>query len=303
MKRNLKSGLLCICMLATPWPGFSQDPAAQTPAPPPTSPTKINPAAAPAPVREIPSDVNTGAGLSVEPLYWLTTFKGGLRRGTKDTSTSSGVLNYPNSPRALYGAVVTVPAGKNNAVRVTYLSTQYYVNGSTSVPNALNIFGTDIGGGDPLGTTYKLTSAKASYDFLTYFFKRGSTDFRVKTLYEVQWFATSNGIIDFVPQPDGTFSPNSISADKNVIYPTLGLALEQTISRHLRWEAKGSGFWLPHRASLGDTEASVAYRSGHFEFLGGAKLFHFKTTVHDNNYASGNLFGPYVALRWYWKKQ
>jgi hypothetical protein len=303
VKPNLKSGCLCICLLAAAGPGFSQDPASQTP-PPATNPApSTNPASAPPPPREIPSDVNSGRGLSVEPLYWKTTFKGGIRRGSINTSSNSGVLDYPNSPQYMYGAVVTVPSGKTNAVRVTYLATRNYTAGATVAPAALNIFGTDIAGGDPIAVSYKLTNFKLSYDFLTYFFKRGSTDFRVKTLWEVQYFSTNNSLLDFIPQPDGTFAPNSIGKDKNIIYPTFGLALEHTISRHFRWEAKGSGFALPHRSTLGDAEASVALRYGRIEFVGGAKLIHFKTKSHDDNYVSGNLYGPYAGLRLYWKKQ
>jgi len=299
VKRNLKCGFLCICLLAVAWPGFSQDQAPQTPAPAPAA----SPAAAPAPPREIPSDVNSGRGLSVEPVYWMTTFKGGIRKGSNNTSTSSGVLDYPNSPKYMYGAVVTVPSGRTNAIRVTYLSTRNYTSGGTVAPEALNIFGTDIAGGDPVGVSYKLTNFKLSYDFLTYFFKRGNTDFRVKTLWEVQYFSTSNALVDFIPLADGTFSPNSFSADKNIIYPTFGLGLEHTISRHFRWEAKASGFALPHRSTLGDTEASLGFRFGHIEFIAGGKFYHFKTKGRDDNYVSGDLYGPYAGVRFYWKKQ
>ena len=303
MKPNLKSGCLCICLLAAAWPGFSQDPAAQTP-PPATNPVpSANPASAPPPPREIPSDVNSGRGLSVEPLYWKTTFKGGIRRGSNNSSGNSGVLDYPNSPAYMYGAVVTVPSGRTNAIRVTYLATRNYASGVTAAPTALNIFGTDIAGGDPVATSYKLTNLKLSYDFLTYFFKRGSTDFRVKTLWEVQYFSTNNSLLDFIRQPDGTFFSNSVGKDKNIISPTFGVGLEHTLSRHFRWEAKGSGFALPRRTTLGDAEASVALRYGHIEFVGGAKLYHFKTKSRDDNYISGNLYGPYAGLRLYWKKQ
>jgi hypothetical protein len=303
VKRNLNSGWLCVCLLAAAWPGLSQDQAAQAPAPAPSA--SRSSAAAPPPPRETPSDVNSGRGLSVEPLYWMTSFHGGLLAGSKfsDTTTSFGNLAYPNSPKQMFGAVVTVPFGKTDSVRVTYLATQYYVNGGTVAPTALSLFGTDITGGDPLGTSYKLTNFKLSYDFLTYFFKRGNTDFRVKTLWEVQYYSTSNTVIDFVPLSDGTFSPNSVSKDKNIIYPTFGLGLEHTISKHFRWEAKGSGFMLPHRATLGDAEASVAVRYGRYELIGGGKAYHFKTSVQDDNFIRGTIFGPYVGLRLYWKKQ
>lgn len=299
MKRNLRSGCLCVCLLAIALPGFAQD----QPAPAPSTTSTTNPASAPPPPREAASDVNSGRGLSIEPIYWKTTFQGGIRKGSNNTSPASGDLDYTSSPREMLGAVVTVPAGKTNAVRVTYLATRNFVNGGGITPSALNIFGTDVGNGDPVATSYKLTNFKLSYDFLTYFFKRGNTDFRVKTLWEVQYFSTSNAITDFVPLSDGTFAPNGFSKDRNIIYPTFGLGLEHTISRHLRWEVKGSAFALPHRSTLVDSEATVALRFGHIEFLGGGKLYHFKTKVQDDNYVSGDVYGPYGGLRFYWKKQ
>ena len=110
-------------------------------------------------------------------------------------------------------------------------------------------------------------------------------------------------VTDFVPLSDGTFAPNGFSKDRNIIYPTFGLGLEHTISRHLRWEVKGSAFALPHRSTLVDSEATLALRFGRIEFIGGGKLYHFKTKVQDDNYVSGDVYGPYGGLRFYWKKQ
>jgi hypothetical protein len=293
VKRNLSSGCLCVCLLVAALPGHAQDQPAPTP----------NPAAAPAPPREVPSDVNSGRGLSVEPLYWKTTFRGGIRKGSNNTNPADGNLDYTTSPREMIGAVVTVPAGRTNAVRVTYLGMRNYANGGTIASSALNIFGTDVGNGDPVATSYKLTNFKLSYDFLTYFFKRGNTDFRIKTLWEIQYFSTNNSIVDFLPLPDGTFAPNSFAKDKNIIYPTFGLGLEHTVSRHFRWEAKASAFALPHRSTLIDSEANVAFRFGRVEFVGGGKLYHFKTKVRDDNYVSGDVYGPFAGIRFYWKKQ
>ncbi|MEQ1949594.1 MAG: hypothetical protein ABL995_20550 [Bryobacteraceae bacterium] len=296
MKRNLSSGYLCVCLLAAvALPGFAQDQPASTPT--------TNAAAAPPPPREAASDVNSGRGLSVEPIYWMTNVRGGIRKGSKSASSSPGTVDYTSSPKDMVGAMITVPAGKTNAVRVTYLATRNYANGSTFAPTALSLFGTDIGNGDPLAVSYKLTNIKMSYDFLTYFFKRGNTDFRVKTLWEFQYFSVNNSIIDFIPLSDGTFSPAAFAKDRSIISPTFGVGLEHTISRHVRWEAKASAFALPHRTTLIDSEASVALRFGRIELLGGGKLYHFKSKVQNDNFVSGDVYGPYAGVRFYWKKQ
>lgn len=310
MNRNVNRGWFCACVLAAAWPGLAQDQAGQpqepSPSPSSQSPSSQTTAAAPAPPRETASDVNSGRGLSIEPLYWLTSSgNAGIRGGSKFSSTvsSSGNLNYSDLPKEMIGAVVTVPAGRSNAVRVTYFAARSFVNGGAVAQTPLNIFGTGITAGDPIATSYKFTNFKLSYDFLTYFFKRGNTDFRVKTLWEIQYFSTNNSLVDFVPQPDGTFVPTSINKDKTIIYPTFGLGLEHTISRHVRWEAKASGFALPHKAALGDAEASIAFRFGRIEFIGGGKMYHFKTSAQDDNFVRGTIYGPYAGIRLYWKKQ
>ncbi|MEQ1885986.1 MAG: hypothetical protein ABL967_13060 [Bryobacteraceae bacterium] len=296
MKRNLKSGCLCVCLLAVALPGMAQDQPSSTTAP--------NAAAAPAPPREVPSDVNSGRGLSVEPIYWMTTARGGIRKGAKSASSAPGDLDYNSSPKEMVGAVVTVPAGKTNAVRVTYLATRNFTTAAGSIaPTALSLFGTDIGNGDPIAVSYKLQNVKLSYDFLTYFFKKGNTDFRIKTLWEIQYFSINNSIVDFIPLSDGTFAPTPFTKDRSIITPTFGIGLEHTISRHFRWEAKASAFALPHRSTLIDSEASLALRFGRLELLGGGKLYHFKSNVQNDNYVSGDVYGPYAGIRFYWKKQ
>jgi len=109
----------------------------------------------------------------------------------------------------------------------------------------------------------------------------------------------SNEVDNFSPNGDGTFSVNPAAGTRSIIYPTLGLGFEGTLSRHFRFEAKGSGFALPHRAVIGDGEGSLGLRFGHLEFIVGAKAFHFKTSTKKDQYVSGTMYGPYGGIRYY----
>ena len=47
---------------------------------------------------------------------------------------------------------------------------------------------------------------------------------------------------------------------------------------------------------------NIAFRFGHFEVLGGGRCLHFKTTPKAAQYNVETMYGPYVSLRYYWKK-
>jgi hypothetical protein len=264
------------------------------------APAPAKPSPAPPPVREVPLDVNTGTGFSVEPIYFYSFSAPGIRKGTQNASTRSGDLDFPDAPDRILGGVVTIPAGKTAAVRASYFQGKA-ISGLT-LNNDLNIFGSDLATGDLVSTEYKLTNFKLSYDYLTYFFKRGSTEFRVKTLWGAQYFSMNSVLDVFTPLSDGTFAFNSLTKDRSIIYPDFGLGIEHIIGPHVRWEAKASGFAYPRKSVLGEAEASIAFRFGHFELIGGGRMFHFKTAPDEtDNYLSGTLYGPYAGLRFYFK--
>jgi len=308
VKFNLNGRLLSIGVLLTAAAGYAQEqPAAQpspqsapqqTTSPQTTSPqTPASAARTPPAPKETPSTVNTGGGWSIEPMYWLTTVHPMLRAGVADVSTVPGTFAYPDTSRYALGGVISMPLGKTSSLRFSFF--QNYKAGSTFAGTNLNLFGTAIGGGDFLTSYYRIRDYKVSYDYLTYFFHRGSADFRVKTLWEFQFVDVSNEVDDFAPNGDGTFSVNPAAGTKSILYPTLGLGFEGTLSRHFRFEAKGSGFALPHRAVIGEGEGSLGLRFGHLEFIVGAKAFHFKTSPKKDQYAIGTMYGPYGGIRYY----
>jgi hypothetical protein len=162
-----------------------------------------------------------------------------------------------------------------------------------------NLFGTASGGGDFLSTYYRIKDYKVSYDYLTYFFHRGSSDFRIKTLWEFQFLDVANTVYDSSPNGDGTFTLNTAAGTRSIIYPSFGLGFEGTLSPHFRFETKASGFAFPHRAVIGDSEGALALRSGHLEFIVGARALHFKTSTKKDQYVRGTMYGPYIGVRYY----
>jgi hypothetical protein len=70
-------------------------------------------------------------------------------------------------------------------------------------------------------------------------------------------------------------------------------------TRNFRFEANLSGFWLPHRFNLVDSDASFGYRMGKFELRAGAKAFLFRTSPKADYFYKGNMGGVFVGFRWY----
>jgi hypothetical protein len=241
-------------------------------------------------------------GLSIEPIYWLTRGHLALHTGDDNNTGVSGNLgNFPGALNHAYAAAVIVPAGKNASVRFDYFQTT--LNGGTIASQNLNLFGTAIAAGDPLATQAKVTHYKLGYDYVTYFWNHRNGDVRLKTLYEVQYFSVDSTFNDFQLQTDGTYNVNPGGGTKSIILPTFGVGLDGTVSPHFRWEIRGSGFGLPHRAEIGDADADVAVRLGHVELVVGARAYYFRTTRRADQYNSGMPYGPYAGLRLYWKKR
>jgi len=240
-------------------------------------------------------------GLSIEPIYWISRGHIGLHTGEDNTTGIPGDLgNFPGTLYNAYGVNVTVPVGKNASVQFNYYRTK--VNGGTVASQDLNFFGTGVGSGDPLATQANFTNYKLSYDYVTYFWNHRNGDVRLKTLYEIQYVSIDNTIDDFQPQTDGTFNVNPVAGTKTITLPTFGVALDGTVSKHFRWEVRGSGFALPHRSEIGEAEGNIAVRVNRVELILGARMYHFRTTPRADHFDSGTPYGPYVGLRLYWKK-
>jgi hypothetical protein len=192
---------------------------------------------------------------------------------------------------------LSFPAGKGNTLRVSAFRVQG--SGSTTSTEELNLFGTDFTSGDLLNTHYTIWSVKASWDYLTYPFQFHNLDFRLKTLWEMQYTNMGSNITSPNDPNASAGSAITAKASRTAVWPTFGLGLENTLSRHIRWEAKASAFAFPHRAVIWDAEGTLAFRVGQFEVLGGEKAYHLKSSPKNAEYVTATLSGAYVGVRWY----
>jgi hypothetical protein len=86
------------------------------------------------------------------------------------------------------------------------------------------------------------------------------------------------------PYLDQSAAPETAIGTKQIFLPTFGIAAEYAISPHVLFRVDASGFGIPHKADIWDAAATISYRRGAFEFLGGGKAFHFKTSPNSTEY-------------------
>ena len=243
VKSSFESVLLCLLLAGAS--GWAQDSESKTPAPAPTpsAPRSRLPRRRP-PRRRLPRlpqppprrgrqkflpPINTGNGFSIEPIYWL-------RRGTPvfapvrwrrgptlNTRPRQSELPQQTSQRQS-GARVSIPVSKNGTLRGSYFQTEQSYRIHHGSRN-LNLFGQAITGGDLWRRSYRIEGFKFSYDYLTYFWKRGNSEMRLKTLYEIQRISVSNEVDDF--QVDSTGALVNIN-------PATGYA-DRSSSRRSDW--------------------------------------------------------------------
>jgi hypothetical protein len=301
VKLRLYSVLACLAWAAA-WGSAQVAAPAQNPEPPPAASPTPQPSATLAAPKEVASPVNNGMGFAFEPIFWKTSVFPQVRQGATYFRIDSGNFDYPSSAERAVGGRVSIPIGTNGTFRGSFI--QLKSTGATTSPVDLILFGGAAQKDSLLIAQYKIELFKLSYDYLTYFWKKKNSDIRLKTLWEMQRISISNTIEDFITQTDGTLRSGDLSqGTKSILAPTLGLGLEQNVSRHFRWEARASGWAMPRRSVIGDMEAAVAFRTGHFELLLGAKYLYFKTSPKGEQLQKATISGPFLSLRYYIKRQ
>jgi hypothetical protein len=239
-------------------------------------------------------------GFSIEAMFWLTQAQPKLYSGK--TATTYGDLAFPGKSKKGLGVELGFPAGRANTLRFSY----FRVQGSSSptIGLATTVFGEPYAAGDYMVNSYKLQNAKVSWDYLSYTFKNR---IRFKTLYELQYNTISSSYsAPLIPQAinasTGVADTNSSTGTKSMFLPTFGIEFQQPVNKRLRWEVRGSGFGIPHRAVIWDAQADIALRFSALEFQVGGKAYHFKTSPNSDQYFSDTLDGAYVAIRYYLSK-
>jgi hypothetical protein len=242
-------------------------------------------------------------GLSIEPIYWLNRAQPSLTGGA--AATAYGNLSYPGNGKYGLGAQASMPAGRSNTLRISYFRVQG--NANSTLTQDSTVLGEAFTAGDYINASYTIQSAKISWDYLGYTWNKRSGKIRLKELYEAQFVTISTtAVAPFAPvttDSSGNTNNNIASGSKNIIFPTFGLELEEAIGHHFRWEVKGSGFGWPQHADIWDAEATLAFRFGPVEILGGEKAYHFKTSPQSDAYFTDTLSGAYVGVRYFWGRQ
>ena len=143
--------------------------------------------------------------ISIELFYWLTRATPVLRGGKADLNTVPGSLDFPGRSKYSPGGVISIPAGRGNALRISYFQT--IGTGNTTAATDLNLFSTSYSQGDYLATQYKLRNVKISYDFV-YPTPLGDSNWRFRTLWEVQYTSVKTTI-------DAPLKPISVDSSRN----------------------------------------------------------------------------------------
>ena len=223
------------------------------------------------------------------------------RQGHAADFTGASKLQLAGKSKGAPGAEIGIAAGLHNSIRISYFNSK--LSGTTTAPNDLVIFSQGYLKGDQLTTNAKLSDYKISYEYLTWPYPVGGRHFRLKTLWQVQYI-TMKTIFDApikssTPDSSGAYTDYSTIGSKSYITPAFGLGFHEYATRNFRLEANLSGFWLPHRFNLVDSDATMAYRAGHFELRAGAKAFVFRTSPKADYFYRGTTGGVFVGVRWY----
>ncbi|MGA2135320.1 MAG: hypothetical protein ABSH50_23780 [Bryobacteraceae bacterium] len=283
-----------------PQPATAQPPAAQ-PTDSQSTPAQTPPPAPP-PVAIVSGDTfYAGDGISITLRYSYLSGRPVMGTGQGDANAYPSSLNFGGYPRPSGEGIVSIPIGKHNALRFSFF--RILGTGNAVAPVDTTIYNTTWAGGTYLATHYNLENAKLSLDFLSWPFPVKDSKFHIKTLWEVQYTTIlssvdaplEHGLTDAAGDPVVT----SGYGKDWFIYPSLGLGIDYLISKKLRFEARGSGFAIPHHSTLYDTEVSLNYRWGALELQAGAKDFHFKTSPLHVEYVAGSYPGIFLGVRWY----
>jgi hypothetical protein len=245
-------------------PIWAQDKQAQATTPPAAPAQSVAPAQTPP--SPDPKFLEDG-GFSIEPLYWINKKQPTIYGGK--TATAYDTFNYAGNAKDAPGAEIGIPAGRANTLRISYFRVQG--NANATLGQNTTIFTEAYSTSDYLAANYTIQSAKVSWDYLSYTWHKPTIDIHLKTLYEVQYVnvktAFAAPLKAVTTDASGNTNGNTATGSKSMVYPTLGMALGSALGKHFRWEIRGSGFGIPHRAVIWDTQATIAFRIGAVEIL------------------------------------
>jgi hypothetical protein len=314
-------------MVAAAGTGYAQDladeqtPAQQTPAqqttpPQQTTPTQQQPQNPPATPDQIgkpnlklppppPKIVDVRmpgeAGFSIGVFGWRPFGNQYLDKGHGSTFSGSSFLPLATDSHGAFGVDIGVAAGQHNTIKASYFYSKTI--GSVTAPTDIVVFGQTFTAGERMTTNAKLSDVKISYEYLTWPYPVERRHFRLKTLWQMQ-YVTLRGIFDdpvksATPDVNGNITSIAVLGSKSFFTPAFGLGFHEYATRNFHFEADVSGFALPHRFQLVDSEVTIGYRVGKIDVRGGLKYFHFRTSPKQDYFYRGNLTGAFVGIRWH----
>jgi hypothetical protein len=262
--------------------------------PPETSPPQQAPPAAPAqPAKPAVPDYPDPRTPTIGVFYWLTGPGTNLAQTTGRQATDFETLADLGKAKRTPGIQLDFPITRTGQLRFEGFLTKG--DGNTTLTTATDLFGTQFNAGDKVSSQYQITGAKLYLDDLLYPHKFPVARFRIKSLWEVQYVRVKT-TVDAPLVLTGLTSTGS----HQIILPTFGLAAEYAIAPHVLFRVAGSAFGLYHGSDIWDADATLAWRMGKWEVVGGGKAFHFKTSPQKTEYMSATLAGAFVGLRWHW---
>jgi hypothetical protein len=241
------------------------------------------------------------AGYFIGITGWLPLGQSWVDKGHSAAFTDPSKQQLVGKSKGAFGAELGIAVGQHNSIRASYFQSKQ--SGTTSTDHEIVLFTQTYAAGDVLSTSAKLSDYKLSYEYLTWPYPVEARHFRLKTLWQVQYITVNSAfdapILSATPDSSGLFTSYAAQGSRNFITPSLGLGVHEYATRNFHFEANVSGFMLPHRWHLVDSDATIAYRAGRLELRAGAKGFVFRTSPKSDFFYRGTVGGAYVGLRWY----
>jgi hypothetical protein len=247
-------------------------------------------------------------GFSIGLGGWSLTSHVSLLKGRAAATEYPGDLGLNSARKFGENVDFAIAAGLHNIVRVT--ADVDRASGSTFAPTDLVLWNRQYNPGNYITTGYRMRHVKVSFEYLTWPYPVKTSRFRLRSLWQIQYVdlqstldAPLNPTVDANGNPLVDASGNLVGYDasgsKWFLLPSIGLGMQEYLTRGISLEINGSGFLVPHHANVWDADAAANIRIGHYELRLGAKAFHFQTSFNADFVMRGTLFGPFIGLRWH----
>ena len=233
---------------------------------------------------------------SIGLFYWVTAQGPQPHLYGGKLSTDYATLANLGKPKMTPGVEVNVPITRTDSLHFEYFRTKG--DGNETLNRDADLFANQFYKNDYPATQYQIQAGKFYLDDLLWPHKFPVSRFRLKSL----WGGQLVKILTTVDAPyardiNGNLTTNTGQGTRQIIFPSVGLAAEYALRPHLLFRAEAMGFGLPHKAEILDAQATLAYRRGRLEIVGGAKTFHFKTSPNNAEYLSDTIAGAFVGVR------